>query len=297
MDPKPSGDRARPSRRNAGFSLIGSAQCVTRLQVMQGESKNGIRQSHRTALPFVMASAATLLVAFTSTVAAKDLLPAALGGCAAYSGLPGDGDQAGMTFIPAGTFSMGSNRHRPEERYTHIVRVDGFWIDRHEVTNAQFAKFVRATSYRTLAERGGDPKVHANMPKELLAPGSVAFIMPTDVKRGGSVTQWFHYIANADWRHPEGPDSSIEGRENHPVVHVAHEDALAYAHWLGRSGNTPRVAVATVKTTGAAPSTSTANRSPTPGKASSLSSTVRRMATPAPPLSDASSRTAMGSMT
>ena len=134
-----------------------------------------------------MTSAATLLVAFTSTVAAKDSLPAALGSCAAYSGLPGDGDTASMAFIPAGSFSMGSNRHRPEERYTHIVRVDGFWIDRHEVTNAQFAKFVRATGYRTLAERGGDPKVVPEMPKELMAPGSVAFIMPTDVNRGGRV--------------------------------------------------------------------------------------------------------------
>ena len=206
---------------------------LSRLQAMHGGSENGIRRPHRAA--FVMTSAATLLVAFTSAVAAKDLLPAALGSCAAYSGLPGDGDTAGMAFIPAGTFSMGSNRHRPEERSTHIVRVDGFWIDRHEVTNAQFAKFVRATGYRTLAERGGDPKVHANMPKELLAPGSVAFIMPTDTKRGGRMTQWFHYIAGANWRHPEGPDSSIEDRENHPVVHVAYEDALAYARWLGRS--------------------------------------------------------------
>ena len=140
-----------------------------------------------------------------------------------------------MIFIPGGTFTMGSDRHRPEERYTHAVSVEGFWIDRTEVTNAQFAKFVAATGYVTRAERGGDPKIHVNMPKQFLEPGSVAFIMPTDVSRGGSVTQWFQYIAGANWRHPEGPDTSIAGRENHPVVHVAYEDALAYARWLGHS--------------------------------------------------------------
>jgi formylglycine-generating enzyme len=193
-----------------------------------------MRPIHHAALALGVVCANLLASAFATIVAAKDASSALLGSCAAYSGLPEDGDTAGMAFIPPGTFSMGSNRYRPEERYTHIVRVDGFWIDRHEITNAQFAKFVRATGYRTLAERGGDPKVHVNMPKELLAPGSVSFIMPTDAKRGGSVTQWFHYIAGADWRHPEGPDSSIEGRENHPVVHVAYEDALAYARWLGR---------------------------------------------------------------
>jgi formylglycine-generating enzyme len=176
-----------------------------------------------------------LVSSFATNLAADGKLTAPLGSCAAYGGLQGDGDTAGMAFIPAGTFTMGSDRHRPEERHTHIVRVEGFWIDRHEVTNAQFARFVAATGYVTSAERGGDPKVHPNLPKELLVPGSLAFIMPTDVKRGGKLTQWFHYIANASWRHPEGPGSSILGRENHPVVHVAHEDALAYARWLGRS--------------------------------------------------------------
>ena len=194
-----------------------------------------MRRSHRAALALGLTFAGAFAGSFATDVAAQDTRPAPLGSCAAYSGLPGDGDTAGMAFISAGTFSMGSDRHRPEERYTHIVRVDGFWIDRHEVTNAQFAKFVAATGYVTVAERGGDPKIHANMPKELLAPGSVAFIMPTDVSRGGSITQWFQYIPNANWRHPEGPNSSLEGRENHPVVHVAYEDALAYARWQGRS--------------------------------------------------------------
>jgi formylglycine-generating enzyme required for sulfatase activity len=105
-----------------------------------------------------------IVSALATNLAANDKPPAPLGSCAAYGGLPEDGVTAGMAFIPAGTFSMGSNRHRPEERYTHIVRVEGFWIDRHEVTNAQFSKFVAATGYATVAERGGDPKVHATMP-------------------------------------------------------------------------------------------------------------------------------------
>jgi formylglycine-generating enzyme required for sulfatase activity len=158
------------------------------------------------------------------------------GNCTSYSGLPaGDGETAGMVFIPGGAFQMGSDRDRPEERYAHSVRVDSFWIDRHEVTNAQFRKFVEATGYVTLAERALDPKAHPGMPKELLAPGSVVFIKPTNITRGGNLTQWWRYIAGANWRHPTGPGSSIAGKDNHPVVHIAYEDAQSYARWRGRS--------------------------------------------------------------
>jgi sulfatase modifying factor 1 len=103
--------------------------------------------------------AAAMIVASATGVRAGDESTRELGSCAAYSGLPSeDGDTAGMTFVPAGSFTMGSDRHRPEERFTHVVRVDGFWIDRHEVTNAQFKRFVEATGYVTLAERPVDPK-------------------------------------------------------------------------------------------------------------------------------------------
>jgi formylglycine-generating enzyme required for sulfatase activity len=112
------------------------------------------------------------------------------------------------------------------------VHVDGFWID--EVTNAQFREFVAATGYVTLAERGVDPESHPGMPKELLAPGSVVFVKPTDVRSGGRITQWFQYVAGANWRAPAGPGSTIDGKDNHPVVHIAYEDALAYARWRGR---------------------------------------------------------------
>jgi formylglycine-generating enzyme required for sulfatase activity len=127
---------------------------------------------------------------------------------------------------------MGSDRQRPEERFTHIVRVAPFFIDRHEVTNAQFARFVDATGYVTVAERGVDAKLHAGLAEDLRAPGSAMFVKPA--KFGSDTSTWWRYVKGASWRQPEGPGSSIAGRENHPVVHIAYEDALAYAHWLGR---------------------------------------------------------------
>jgi formylglycine-generating enzyme len=152
--------------------------------------------------------------------------------CADYSGVPeGGGETAGMVFVPGGAFAMGSDRQLPEESSTHIVRVDGFHIDRHEVTNAQFKRFVAATGYVTLAERGPDKSVHKDLPADVQEPGSVVFVQPV---KGGDVTRWWQYVKGANWRQPEGPDSSIAGRENQPVVHIAYDDALAYARWLGR---------------------------------------------------------------
>src|ERR1700730_9807892 len=175
-----------------------------------------------------------MIGAFATGIVKKDEPKAELGSCAAYSGLPSEGgDTAGMTFVPGGTFAMGSEQHQPEERYTHIVRVDGFWIDRHEVTNAQFKKFVEATGYVTLAERPVDPKSHPDWPREMLVPGSIMFVPPKDAK--GEDGQWWQYVAGANWRRPGGPGSSIAGKENYPVVHIAYDDALAYAKWRGRS--------------------------------------------------------------
>ena len=175
-----------------------------------------------------------MIGAFATGIVAKDDPKAELGSCAAYSGLPSEGgDTAGMTFVPAGTFTMGSDQHQPEERFTHVVRVDEFWIDRHEVTNAQFKKFVEATGYVTLAERPVDPKSHLDWPQEMLVPGSIMFVPPKDAR--GEDGRWWQYVAGANWRQPSGPGSSIAGKENHPVVHIAYDDALAYAQWLGRS--------------------------------------------------------------
>lgn len=149
-----------------------------------------------------------------------------------------------MVWVPGGEFSMGSTDPlaRPDERPVHRVRVDGFWIDVTEVTNAQFALFVKATGYKTVAERPVDweelkKQVPEGTPKpadDLLRPGSLVFTPPKKAIEHGTVDQWWTWTNGADWQHPEGPDSGIQGRENHPVVHIAHEDAVAYATWAGK---------------------------------------------------------------
>jgi formylglycine-generating enzyme required for sulfatase activity len=155
--------------------------------------------------------------------------------CHGYSGVPAEaGRTAGMVWIPGGTFTMGDDDERPEERPSHPVTIRGFWIDRHEVTNAQFRRFVEATGYRTIAERRLDPADHPGTPAELLEPGSVVFQIPTSLTSLVDIRQWWRWVPGADWRHPTGPGSSIDGKDGHPVVHVAQADALAYARWIGR---------------------------------------------------------------
>jgi len=135
--------------------------------------------------------------------------------------------------VPGGTFVMGSDVHYPEEAPAHRVRVDGFWIDRDEVTNAQFATFVDATRYVTVAERPLDPAEFPGAPVENLVPGSMVFTPtpgPVDLRH---LSQWWTWVPGASWRHPEGPGSDLRDRADHPVVHVAYEDAAAYAGWIG----------------------------------------------------------------
>ena len=141
---------------------------------------------------------------------------------------------AGMEWIAGGEFKMGSEEFYPEERPVQNVRVDGFWIDRCPVTNAQFAKFVHETNYKTVAERALDPADFPGAPAENLAPGSMLFRMtdgPVDLT---DYRNWWAWVPGTSWRTPLGPDSSLEGLENHPVVHVAYEDAEAYAKWAGK---------------------------------------------------------------
>ncbi|SRR5579883_757809 len=140
----------------------------------------------------------------------------------------------GMVWIPGGTFMMGSDHHYSEEGPAHLVNVDGFWMDQYAVTNKQFQRFVKQTGYVTLAERPPNPEDYPEALPELLVPGSLVFQQPkhpVDLR----ICSWWAYVRGANWRHPAGPGSSIKGRENYPVVHVAYEDALAYAEWAGKS--------------------------------------------------------------
>jgi sulfatase modifying factor 1 len=128
---------------------------------------------------------------------------------------------------------MGSDRHYPEEAPVHRVTVDGFWIDRAPVTNVRFAEFVTATGYTTVAERPLDPADFPGAPAENLLPGSLVFTGsqgPVDLRH---LSQWWTWTPGASWRRPEGPGNTIAGRGDHPVVHVAAEDAEAFATWSG----------------------------------------------------------------
>ena len=147
--------------------------------------------------------------------------------------LPRVSEGAGMVWIPGGTFSMGSDKHYAEEYPVHKVTVDGFWMDRYTVTNAQWASFVEATGYTTLAERAPKAEDYPGAKPELLVPASVVFKKPKGRVDLRNCYNWWSYVAGADWRHPEGPSSSIWERADHPVVHVAYEDAEAYATWAG----------------------------------------------------------------
>lgn len=140
-----------------------------------------------------------------------------------------------LAWVPAAVFWMGSDAHYAEEAPVHRVSVDGFWIGRAPVTNEQFALFVEETGYTTVAERPLDPAEFPGAPAENLAPGSLVFTMtpgPVDLRH---LSQWWTWTPGACWRHPDGPRSTLVGREDHPVVHVAYEDAAAYAEWAGAS--------------------------------------------------------------
>ncbi|MHB8816478.1 MAG: formylglycine-generating enzyme family protein [Steroidobacteraceae bacterium] len=139
-----------------------------------------------------------------------------------------------MAFIPGGTFRMGSDHHYPEEAPAHPVAVDDFWIDRDPVTNAEFERFVRESGYATLAERPLDPAQYPGVALHLLAPASLLFCPPHRPVGVADWRRWWRLVPGASWRHPYGPGSSCRGLEAHPVVHVAYEDALAYARWADK---------------------------------------------------------------
>jgi sulfatase modifying factor 1 len=143
-------------------------------------------------------------------------------------------ERKGMRWIPGGTFLMGSEEFYPEERPVRRVDVDGFWIDEHPVTAAEFRRFVRETRHVTVAERALDPDAYPDADPELLVPGSLVFRKTAGPVRLDDVREWWEYTPGASWKRPAGRGSTINGRDRHPVVHVAYEDAEAYAEWAGK---------------------------------------------------------------
>jgi formylglycine-generating enzyme required for sulfatase activity len=141
-----------------------------------------------------------------------------------------------MVWIPGGTFHMGEGDEEAfaDARDVHEVEVDGFWMDRTEVTNAQFARFVEATGYVTVAERKPTAEEFPGVPPEKLVPFSIVFSRPAPGQPARHEGDWWKIVPGACWKSPEGPDSTVKGREDHPVVHVCWEDAAAYAKWAGK---------------------------------------------------------------
>jgi hypothetical protein len=139
-----------------------------------------------------------------------------------------------MVWVPPGKFDMGDDRY-PEEGPIHATRVAGFWMDRTEVTNAQFAEFVKATGHVSQAERPVDAAQYPDLPAFMRQPGAVVFSQPAQLKDRSDLSQWWQYTPGAQWRHPGGTSTQIHGRGQFPVVSVTYEDAWAYARWKGRT--------------------------------------------------------------
>jgi formylglycine-generating enzyme required for sulfatase activity len=142
-------------------------------------------------------------------------------------------DRRDMVWLPGGDFEMGSDRHYPEERPARMASVQGFWIDRNPVTNRDFAAFVAATGHVTVAEIAPTLEDYPEAAPEMLVPASMVFARPDRPVRLDGPPVWWAYVNDTNWRSPQGPGSSIEGKEDHPVVHVAWADVEAYAEWAG----------------------------------------------------------------
>ncbi|PDT17913.1 gliding motility-associated lipoprotein GldK [Rhizobium sp. J15] len=140
-----------------------------------------------------------------------------------------------MAYIPGGTFRMGSDKCYPEEAPMRRVTVNGFWVDRTPVTNRQFREFVEATGYVTFAEIAPDPRDYPGALPHLLRAGSAVFLPPDHSVDLRDISKWWTFTFGANWRHPYGKGSSIRKLDDHPVVHVAYQDAAAYAAWADKS--------------------------------------------------------------
>jgi sulfatase modifying factor 1 len=151
------------------------------------------------------------------------------------AGKPAGPAPEGMVWVPGGTFWMGGNDAATTDADPpHLVAVDGFWMDRTEVTNREFDAFVKATGYVTDAERTPEAKDYPGVPKENLVAGSAVFTPPREAVPLDNLGAWWTYVRGADWKHPEGPGSSVAGKDDLPAVHISFNDAVAYAKWAGK---------------------------------------------------------------
>jgi sulfatase modifying factor 1 len=191
-------------------------------------------------------AAITGIVLLGAALAWMLVLPAAERAPAAHRVIAGDGinGPSGMVWVPGGDFTMGSDHPlaQENERPAHHARVRGFWMDRTHVTNAQFRDFVNATGYITSAEHVPDwealrvqlPPGTQRPPAATLVAGAMVFVGDPRPARPGDAVRWWRFVPGANWRHPAGPGSSIDGKDDHPVVQVSHSDALAFAVWAGK---------------------------------------------------------------
>jgi formylglycine-generating enzyme len=170
----------------------------------------------------------------TATGAASSVGDPAFGPTIPNSMTPPGPAPSGMVWIPGGEFSMGGEATLADARPVHRVYVDGFWMDATEVTNAEFAAFVQATGYRTVAERRPRPEDVPDVPAEKLVAGSLVFTAPSQPVPLEASARWWSYIERASWRRPRGAEDRATGHERDPVVQVAYEDAEAYARWSGK---------------------------------------------------------------
>jgi sulfatase modifying factor 1 len=211
------------------LALVGAAATLATMLVARGiESRRVVTPAAGVTSP--PAPAMETGAVFLATVANTE--PA--------TGSPPDG----MVWIPGGEFSMGAQdppgrddvgmQATTDSRPVHRVYVDGFWMDRTDVTNDEFAKFVRATNYVTVAERTPKTQDYPGAPPENLVAGSVVFTPPDHMVPLNNHYQWWRYVHGADWHHPLGRGSTIQNKGKYPVVHVAYEDAVAYARWTGK---------------------------------------------------------------
>lgn len=180
-------------------------------------------------------------ISLTLSVLAFLQFPAPLAAVEKFAEIPPNSSAAeapqtsGMVWIPGGTFWMGSQDEAMTDALPlHQVYVDGFWMDETEVTNAQFAEFVAETNYVTIAERPLDPADFPGVPAEALVPGAVVFSPPSESVNLDDPQRWWSYVPGASWKHPTAPQSSTEDLADYPVIHIAWDDALAYAAWAGK---------------------------------------------------------------